>query len=118
MTLRLQRDNRGRARYHPPRKPERIDQDCFWASVETVVESDGFGPHEKTWACEIMGASCPSDAAHEAAEGWFDDTDQCGECEVVIRIERFDGVVSLHRLRIAPSIVVTEAPFPEAGGAS
>lgn len=117
MTIRVERDNRGKTAYSPPpEKPSQLEIDCFWATVERVIQSDGFGPHEQTWACEIMGAAYPSDAAREAAEGWYDDTDQCGDCEVVIRIERFDGAVSLHRFRMAPTIKVTTLPLHESGG--
>lgn len=90
--------------YRPPVKPAKLDDGCVWASVVEIHDSDGCGPYEKTWTCEMMGYQWGADVAREAAKTWWEDTDQSGECELTVLIERWDGVQKRWRMKVTMEV--------------
>ena len=75
------------------------------AAVAYIHQSDGHGPGEKTWQCEMFGYESSEAAAQAAAVSWWNGTDQSSECDVEISIERADGSIVSHRFKVGPRIV-------------
>lgn len=93
-------------------KPAKLDHDFLWVAVADVHRSDGAHPDEKTWGTVVIGTSSTEWAAKDAALTWFDETDQSDECELTLSVERADGSIVAHRVRVsvAPTArVVREA---------
>ena len=88
-----------------PKKPDKLDPNCMWAAVAQIHRSDGHGPGERTWACEMANYGSTERAAIDAARGWWEETDQSDECEVTISIERADGTVVDHRIVVGMELV-------------
>lgn len=91
--------------YTPPVRPDVIDPGTFWATVGEIHRSDGHGPGEKQWACEMFMYHNAEVAAREAAETWWQETDQSGDCEISIVLEGHGGSRETFRMRVG--VVVT-----------
>jgi hypothetical protein len=93
-----------------------VGKDCTWVKEGKVIvmadgrvsrcsfDADGCGPYEKTWTCEMMGYQWGADVAREAAKTWWEDTDQSGECELTVLIERWDGVQKRWRIKVTMEV--------------
>ena len=81
-------------------RPEVIEPGRMWVSVAAVHASDGAHPDERAWATEWDGDWRTAVAALECAEAWFDATDQSQDCELTLSVERSDGVIVAHRVRV------------------
>lgn len=88
-----------------PRGVVELSGDDMYAAIAHIHQSDGHGPGEKTWGCEMLGYGSTEEAARDAAVGWWEDTDQCDDCDVEISIERADGSIVSHRFKVGPEIV-------------
>lgn len=100
---------------HSPKKPAKLDPGSMWAAVAQIHRSDGHGPGERTWACEMLGYGSTEQAARAAAEAWWYDTDQSDDCDVTISIERADGTIVEHRFVVGMSLVARRVPTWEGG---
>lgn len=83
------------SRYAHITKPAKLDPDCAWVSIAKVEGGTGKKTDELEWRCEYIAATRHTfgELAKDAAQGWYRDTDQCGECVVTIRIEDARGQV-------------------------
>lgn len=86
--------------YVAPVKPDVIEPGTFWATVAEIHQSDGHGPGEKQWACEMFMYHDAEFAAREAGETWWQETDQSQDCELTIALEASGGKRELFRMRV------------------
>lgn len=82
----------------------------MWAAVAQVHRSDGHGPGERTWACEMRDYPSTERAAMDAACEWWKQTDQSDDCDVTISIERADGTIVEHRIRVGMVLTASRVP--------
>lgn len=85
----------------PFKRPEVIEPGSMWVAVADVHTSDGAHPDERAWATEAIGYGSSERAAMECAETWFDETDQSQDCELTLSVERPDGTIVAHRVRVS-----------------
>lgn len=95
-------------------RPPSIEPGGSWVSVAAVHKSDGAHPDEKTWGIECICNGSTERCALRCAEDWFDDTDQSEDAEITLSMERSDGTIVSHRVRIetAPRARLVEGPRP------
>jgi hypothetical protein len=94
-------------------KPAKLSHDFLWVAVAEVHKSDGAHPDEKTWGTVVIGTRSTERAATDSAIDWFNETDQSEECELTLSVERADGSIVAHRVRVsvAPTArIVRETP--------
>ncbi len=83
----------------------RIDIGVRHITVDHVVEGDVNSPKSLDWRREAF-ASVPNDQlAEEAAIAWFDESDQCAECEVMFSIVDERGNQEFILVVVKPEIV-------------
>lgn len=90
-------------------KPERLDSESAWCSIEEVVSGNGDPEIQNRWACEYVSANRYdfSALARLAARDWYRDSDQSGEASVRIRIEDALGQVVVIPIMCELSLKVT-----------
>ncbi len=79
-------------------KPAKLDDGSWLAEVVTVIDGTGVAGEQGKWWTEVILprlAVCESSArvcAQEAAEAWYEETDQSGgACTVVLRVTAWTG---------------------------
>jgi hypothetical protein len=79
------------------------------AKVVSVAESSGVRQVELAWECGIAADPCEpwSKVAVRAAERWYEDTDQCSECHLVMRIINAAGEFTDFAVACAPVVAVS-----------
>lgn len=79
------------------------------AKVISVAESSGVRERELAWEAPIKAdpAKPWPEVAVEAAERWYQETDQCSEAHLVVRIVRADGQFTDFAVACAPRVVVS-----------
>lgn len=89
-----------------PTKPETMKPGSWWISVDRLISNAGT-PDAAAWGVEwrLENNLCFKDK-NAAFRAWYDETDQSGDCELVLRFERYDGHVIRERATLGPEIVV------------
>lgn len=86
-------------------RPEKLGRDECWVSVAAVHESSGVREHETRWATLSIGACDMETIAKDAALDWYRETDQATDGDVSIKVERYDGVTHVYRIKMAHELV-------------
>ncbi|NUQ53408.1 MAG: hypothetical protein HUU19_12020 [Phycisphaerales bacterium] len=86
-------------------RPETLDRDEYWVSVTAVHESSGVREHETRWATLAIGRCAMESIAKDAALDWYKETDQSTDCDLSIRVDRYDGVTHVYRIGLAHELV-------------
>jgi hypothetical protein len=80
-------------------KPTKLERYSWLCEVQTVIDGTGMSEERKYWTEVLLHrmSVCNNSAelaAQEAAEAWYDETDQSGgECRVVFKVTAWSGEV-------------------------
>ena len=90
-----------------PKRPAVIEHGSWWASIVSVKRSSGVREDELAWACEILSSTWNAEwVATEAARTWYDETDQSGIAELIVRVEAHGGDQWDVHVEMRPAIAV------------